>query len=54
MKVLQDVGDLSGVSGLKDRLLLVGEAGAQLFEPSLQLWQQLYWWPRSQQLLTSI
>lgn len=54
MQVLQDVIDLGSVSGLDDRLLLVREAGAQLFEPSLQLRQQLRRWPRRQQLLTSI
>lgn len=53
MQVLQDVIDLGSVSGPDDRLLLVREAGAQLFEPSLQLRQQLRRWPPRQQLLTS-
>lgn len=51
MKVLQDVSDLGSVPGLQDGLLLVGEAGAQLFEPGLQLRQQPCRWPRCQQLL---
>lgn len=37
MKVLQDVSDLGSISGFDDGLLLVGEAGAQLLEPGLQL-----------------
>lgn len=54
MKVLQDVSDLSSISGLKDRFLFLAETRPELLEPAPQVKQQLHWWPRCQQILTSI
>ena len=54
LALLQDNRELSSVSGLKNRFFLLVQMCRHLFQPVLQVGQQLHWWPCCQQTLTYI